>query len=74
MRHKFGLLLALVFGTVLTLLTPTVALAKHHNWEHERHEYLEYRRHLRHERLEHRRYLRRHYRGYYDRWGYWHWY
>ncbi len=54
---------ALVLGTALTLLSPSMALARHYKREH-------------HHRFSfYFGYGPRHYvNGYYDRWGYWHGY
>ena len=56
---------ALLLGTALALLSPSVALAEHHGREHERHHrfgvYFGYGYGPRHSSY-----------GYYDRWGYWH--
>ena len=66
----------MVLGIALALLSPSTALARDHDREHERHELREWREH---EWREHRH--RHHFRayfhyghrnGYYNRWGYWH--
>ena len=63
--RKFGLL-----GLALTglLLSPTMALARHHHHESEYHERWERRPHVR----GHFYYGPAYRYGYYDRWGYWH--
>ncbi len=53
---------ALVLGTALALLSPSMALARDYEREHHRHRFSIY-----------FGYGPRHYaNGYYDRWGYWH--
>jgi hypothetical protein len=76
MLKSFGIS-ALLLGSLVAVV-PQVASARDHDydynrdhraWErHERHERREWREH---ERWEHRY---RYSQGYYDRFGYWHWY
>ena len=80
----------LILGSVLAFMQPQVAAARDRDdyrydrdryrderrerARHERHEREEWREHERWEhRYDHDRY-RDYQRGYYDRWGYWHWY
>ncbi|HEY6389844.1 MAG TPA: hypothetical protein VIX89_01125 [Bryobacteraceae bacterium] len=74
---------ALVLGSALALVQPQVAAARDRDrrgeeWRerlrHERHEREEFRERERRERRFDRDRYRDARRGYYDRYGYWHWY
>jgi Ni/Co efflux regulator RcnB len=73
----------LILGSVLAFAHPQVAAARdrddyRHDRDRDRYERRDRERHEREERRERERwehrYARDRDRGYYDRWGYWHWY
>jgi hypothetical protein len=77
MLKKFKLP-ALALGTALAIMSPSAALARDHDRDHERHEWREHERreHVWNERAPGYRgyysYGPRYANGYYDRWGRWH--